>query len=778
MSKIALFVAAAALSMPAWAADPATAVADYQRMLNWQFSSSPIAIAAPVTITRDVATWTLDSGSIRLMEPTSTGAVTGFVFEGQGRFTMAVPDRFEAAQLRRYARRDMTSIDEPFTQLVFRTSDDTIAKLFPTAASSTYAEHVLATKRHEFSLVERFSDIDARIAAALVNRGELQMRVDANTHGLDWLTFDYDSHRDEEINLYRLHSGRTETWVSLDRAEQRQKDGRPGTPNLSPIVMTHVDIKADLTRYGRTGTVGRNHQRTIDGHYVVVADFTAIAGDLSALRVVLSPSARELKVSDESGAELPVMRDHIGKRSIKVDNRYHDNEPTVLLRTPMKRGEKRKLRFEYVLETANFAGGRSWYPSVPDTMEEKHTARLELTVAERNEVRSMGRLEKKSVADKKETSVWIVDKPTKMLTFSTATRFEEVVIEVKSIPPIHAFGPSYQLDNRDKTHNVGADVANSMQYFQNLLGEKIEAPQFYVTSIASNHGQAFDGFLHMGEFTFASDRSGASELFRAHEVAHEWWGHKVGAASYRDYWMSEALAEYSAMMFVQGFVKGGDQFLEEILDSYEGVVFGNFAGGFSKFARPGLLELNSQARGRLGPIAHGYRASTGEVPAGYVIQTYHKAPLVLHMLRTILWYRTGSDQLWQKTLRDFVKEYSGKSPTTDDFREVLEGNVGAGWGPFFDSWIYTAELPSYRWSYEIKPAEGGYTMTLNVKRSDVPPEFWTIIPVKIDYGDGKAGAFFIIDDKPEQTVTKLLQAKPKNVIFGPDHSLLAKIRKD
>src|SRR5437762_11409397 len=275
-----------------------------------------------------------------------------------------------------------------------------------------------------------------------------------------------------------------------------------------------------------------------------------------------------------------------------------------------------------------------------------------------------GKAKKKPTTGK--TSVWIVDKPVKMVTFSTATRFEEVPIEVKGIPRILAFGPDYQFSNTTKMRNVAADVANSMQFYQLLFDDKLAGDTMYVTSIAGSHGQAFDGFLHLSEFTFAEEHPGASELFRAHEVAHQWWGHKIGWASYRDQWISEAFAEYSAMMFVQSQVKGGQKFFEEILNSDEGVVFGDLRGGFSIFARPWLIETRGFNRARLGPIAQGRRASTAELPTGYQTQTYSKGPLVLHMLRQWLYFRSGKDDMFLKILRDFAHDYAGKAPSTDD----------------------------------------------------------------------------------------------------------------
>ena len=40
-----------------------------------------------------------------------------------------------------------------------------------------------------------------------------------------------------------------------------------------------------------------------------------------------------------------------------------------------------------------------------------------------------------------------------------------------------------------------------------------------------------------------------------HEVAHQWWGHQVGWSSYRDQWLSEGFAEFTAGLAVE--VTGG-----------------------------------------------------------------------------------------------------------------------------------------------------------------------------------------------------------------------------
>jgi hypothetical protein len=770
---VRLFAAIVA-ALPLFALEPSNARAEYDRLQKWQFAAA-VPLAAPVTFTRDTATWTLTSGTVRLMEPLADGTVTGLVFEGQGTFKLTLPDKYELAQLRRFTKRaQIESLEQPFTAMVLRTTDAKLAKLFP-AAGAVYSPESLGTKRHEAWLIDTFEDLDARVIAALLNPGAEQFVADMRTTDFDWLRYDYDSVRAEEIALMRSDARGAEVWVSLDRPEERVADGRPAA-GMFRAALEHIDVTADLTRL--THEMGESRQRGLEGKYVVKETFTGLADVTHALTLGLMSTAKEVKAFNEAGAPLAVMRDHIGKRSAMVDNKLHDDELFVILDKPLKRGEKQQIRFEYELETANYAPGRSWYPTVPEGFEQKHTGRLALTVRKKNELRAMGRMESRTESDGTETSIWLVERPAKMITFSTATRFEEVKVTPEGIPPVISFGPDYQFSNTGKLRNVAADVANSMQYFQQLLGSKVSADQFYVTSIAAGHGQAFDGFLHMTEWTYTSEHPGASELFRAHEVAHTWWGHKVGWKTYRDQWISEAFAEYCAMMFVRDHVKGGDRYFDEMLRSYEGIVKGNMAGGFSKFNRPWLIERSSVERGRLGPIGHGYRASTREIPAGYQIQTYYKGPLVLHMLRMILGMKLGSDDAFIKTMRDFLAEYDGKSASTEDLRRVLERTVQSDFGWFFDSWIYRAEIPSYTWSYSVKSEGKEFVVTIDLERRDVSDGFTAVIPVRVEMEGGKSGLVFIPNKQNKQTVTYKVPARPKNIVFAPDSSLLAYVKRN
>jgi len=207
-------------------------------------------------------------------------------------------------------------------------------------------------------------------------------------------------------------------------------------------------------------------------------------------------------------------------------------------------------------------------------------------------------------------------------------------------------------------------------------------------------------------------------------------------------------------------------------------VKGSLAAAFSKFTRPWLVELRGAQRARVGPIGFGYRASAADVPTGYYIQTYVKGPLVINMLREILRIRTHNDETFVKILRDYVHEYSGKLATTADFESIVERDAQTDFRWFFDEWIYGAEIPTIKWNYQVAQSGAGYKLNLTAKKSDVSPDFVVIAPIRLDFDGGKTASTFIVVKGEEQTISKDLPLKPRDVVLGPEGWLLANVRRE
>lgn len=756
------------LPLTAVALDPATAEERWKALQSAGYGPAVAVPAGGIVIRRDVGSFTLASGTVRLMAPVG-GAVRGLVFEGSGSLLVEVPDARELRQLRRFMKdAEITALEAPFTKLYMRSSEDLATRVGIDFAGPASASDI-ARKRQDNWVANEWLDADARIVAAALNDGALWEQIDAETPRWSWISFTFDSRADEEVSVTAFGEGFTESWLSLRREERRGATA----PWRGEIDLEHVGIRADLTKKGKGQAVGAMRERPTDALLTVDVRFRALQDGLRAITLALDPAARDIVVTTEERETLAAIRDHLGARTRWIDRKHSDPILTVVLDAPMREGETRTLRLEYQLETPTFAIGNRWYPTGAGDWNDSYTASMEFTVPPKHELHSMGTLTGTSEAGGRTTSTFEIARPVTMLTFCIASRFDTRTVEVDGAPSVHAFGPTVGLGNRNQVRNVGVDVANAIRFFSWLFDAPLDEGDMQVTAVPSGHGQAFDGFLHLSESTFRTEVAGASELFRAHEVAHQWWGHRVGFATYRDQWISEAFSEYSAMMFVEATVKDGDNLFAELLGVYDALLKGTLSGGFSRFNRPWLIVLNPTHRGRLGPISHGWRASTKEIPSGAVIQAYVRGPMVLHMLRSLLREETGSDDAFIGILRTFVREFSGRSASTDDFRAVVERATGRDFAWFFDQWVHRAEIPNVAWSYTTTPVAGGTALQIRMSQTGGEGEGFVLpIPVRIELGPGRSESMVLELDAREKTFEVTLPAQPTKVELNPGYAVL------
>jgi len=767
---------AVALASGAIAAPGAT-VDDYKKLQQWRYGSEPVTVpAAGIRWSFAGASWTLESGRLWLAEPVADGVVTGIVFEGKGRFHMDVPDPVEKAQLRRFTKRpDLEAVDEIFTSFVLRMAGEVPISL-PTAPRSGFSVQSLARDRHMHWLTQRMEDEDARILSALDSPGDRVLRLDMKTGSFGWLTWDFDARRLEPVRLMSFNTTYPylEVWVALD------PDGRggPGKDWTPAVDIQNADIAVDLTEPGR-------EKDWVAARFKTAIRFTGRPDGARAVQLYLHPLA-EVKAVRENGQPLSFVRDAIGRRSRSLDNRIYDRSLLVLLDEPIRAGQPRTIEVEYEIQLTNYVPGRDWYPSSENDetfLRDLHTARLTLTTTDKQEVRASGQKTDEHREAGKITSVWTADQPVKMVTFVLAKtireNFHEERFHKDGVPEIVVFGPRVGLGTAGKFADVARQVADNVAFFQSLFDQKLATPTLYVTSIEGMHGQSFDGFLQLSSRSLEQHGPGAGELFRAHEVAHQWWGHLVGPATYRDAWLGESFAEYSAMMAVEATMADGGKTFQKVLRAYTDELTGSIQSGFSEFSNPAVNLLNRAKGDRIGPIGLGWRASPGEVPSAYTSLLYSKGPLVLHMLRTVLRDATGSDQAFLDILRDFAHTWRGGYASTRDFAAAVARHAPGDWAWFFDEWIDRTAIPSYRWSYAVAPAVGGgATVSLRVRQSDVPDGFRMPVPVRIEYADGKEERRVVTVAKPEETFSLALSRAPKEVVFDPDGAVLAKVKRE
>jgi aminopeptidase N len=234
-------------------------------------------------------------------------------------------------------------------------------------------------------------------------------------------------------------------------------------------------------------------------------------------------------------------------------------------------------------------------------------------------------------------------------------------------------------------------------------------------------------------------------------VAHQWWGHTVGFRGYRDQWMSEGFADESASIFLLLTRPKRDDYLN-----------------FWKEERKLLTEKNSMGFRPIdvGPVTMGYRLDsekTGWSVARSLI--YPKGAYILHMIQMMMWDPKEGDKRFIETMHDFVDTYRLHAATTEDFKAIVEkhmspymdldGNRKMDW--FFNEYVYGTSLPAYHFEAEVTPGDQGSKLHLKLIQSDVPPDFKMLVPIYLEFADGRSsrlGELAILGNKTaEQTVT-------------------------
>jgi aminopeptidase N len=179
-----------------------------------------------------------------------------------------------------------------------------------------------------------------------------------------------------------------------------------------------------------------------------------------------------------------------------------------------------------------------------------------------------------------------------------------------------------------------------------------------------------------------------------HETAHQWWGDLVLWKSYRDQWLMEGLANYSALLVLE---KRDPAQFRQVLEKY----------------RRDLQSTNKDGE-RLsdaGPVTLGQRLISSHFPGGYEAITYERGAWLFHMLRSMLrdcelttrdqTRQTNPDEPFFRALRRIRDRYAGTSITTKEFLHVFEEELprplwyenrhSLDW--FMDGWINGKAMP-------------------------------------------------------------------------------------
>ncbi len=328
-----------------------------------------------------------------------------------------------------------------------------------------------------------------------------------------------------------------------------------------------------------------------------------------------------------------------------------------------------------------------------------------------------------------------------------------------------------------------ADGLATARVGRNAFGDLPETRIAITQQTQALSGQSWPGLLYvpyLAALDPASRREiglkGSDEFIERvvpHEFAHQWWGQLIGWQGYRDRWLSEGFAEFTAALVIESVGGAGkaDDYWERARRRI--------------LAAPGAGVSNAAA----GPIAMGPRLATPQTPAAYDVLVYQKGAYVLQMLRLEMrdWSSSEPDAAFFAMMRDFVATYRDRNPSTRDFQGVVRRHVaprmpslaGEGVDRFFEQWVYGIDVPRLRHAFRIsRGKDDAWHATGWVTQDGVPADFQTVAQLFVEgprgelrhlgslplAGNVRASLDFPLSDA----------ARPRRVAVNPHHEVLSR----
>jgi hypothetical protein len=746
----------------------------YQQLRGITLSGESVGVNS-LTIHRDVATFHLRSGAICFVAPVA-GKVTGAVFVGDGEFVLDPRAASEIASLKLLTKG--SEFVETFTQAVFRFTDSSYEELKKAGGTATGGCDAGLLKDSQNTTRHKLNDnLEERILQDVLSSEPGGLFVafihGKRYNGKELFTIDPHSSSDQ-VELMTYDENKFGSWAGFDISELGQ---RPANRNLIHIEHQQLDTTIEKNAH-LTGKASTTFVSLVNGMRVVPFN--------------LFPTLRVENVIGDGGQVLAFVQ----------EEKNDDPQFAVILPQALARGEKYIITATYTGKDAvsNEGNGNyfpiareNWYPNNSNaSLGEYSSYDMTFRIPKGMKAVATGSLVSETNDGGQNVTVWKSEVPQTVAGFNLG-RFK--VEEAKLTQPEYLVQSYANEDLPDAARGlynttvmmkkVLAEGEFSVQLYSDYFGPAPYKRLAMTQQTACNFGQSWPALVWLPICSFfdatvrhelnldVRDR-GYWKVVAPHEVAHQWWGHTVGFNSYRDQWMSEGFADFSASLFLQmAYAKEPKQFLE-----------------FWKDERELLTEKNKEGFRAIdvGPLTMGYRLNNSK--AGFNIARdliYPKGAYILHMVRMMMWDHKTGDQNFKTTMQDFVTTYTGKAATTEDFKAIVEkhmthemdlmGDHRMDW--FFDEYVYGTALPSYQFNATFdKNADGDVVFSFKLTQSGVDDKFRMIIPIYVELADGKTVSLARANLKGNSSVEQRVPLKglkdpPKRALVNYNYDVLA-----
>ncbi len=759
------------------------------------------------TLTVDAATFEFRKGTLTMLRPVN-GIVTGAIFIGEGHFNLKPVVTLDARELTR--RTGAGEVNEDFSEAVFRfTGDDRIKfvpglgdRIEPVPEAATVFEHWREKMRRRQEQAAGFTQY--------LLQGETMDNVDA-----DVLAAIYNPAHPEFFNAYLRGQKHKDLRFFLRKrvgaVPQLDSPEEVGLINYAPEGMDDgvwylSHLKSEY--FNHTASSGEDRRLFATHHYKIetviaknghlfssatVSVEPLVAGE-RVLKFGLLPNLRVTRVTGEQGQNFYYVQ----------ESRKEDGSFYVILPEAPPLGKELSINIEYAGDKVLAEAGEgsyyvsartSWYPNL-NGFGERSLYDLTFKVPKQYKVISVGTLQSETVEQDLAVSRWVTPNPVAVAGFNYGayqkielpddiTHYKIFGYYLSELPSNLRGSKALQsMAPRSMTKYALEQTRAQLQLCTFYFG-KSPYDEIYITEQPNfNFGQSWPNlvYLPISAYTDSTQRwmlfgqinskfTGFVQEVTPHEVAHQWWGHAVGWASYHDQWLSEGFAEFSAGLFMQQGVGGNWQ--KDYIEFWERL-------------RQRILEKNNYgiAPNDAGPLWMGTRLISPRSESAYQNVTYPKGAYVLEMLRSMM--RSAQDEDRDKDFKammhDFVESHRDHAATTESFKAVAERHMtkrrdfqpNGRLDGFFNEWVYGTQIPKYHFEYQVTPAEGGkLKLHLTVTQSEVDDAFSMLVPVYADFGKGMAriGQIGIIGNSTRNADVEI-PAQPKKVALNAYKEIL------
>ena len=224
-----------------------------------------------------------------------------------------------------------------------------------------------------------------------------------------------------------------------------------------------------------------------------------------------------------------------------------------------------------------------------------------------------------------------------------------------------------------RIQEFAAEIAQILQFYNSKFGQYHLGTRYVVAEIDDETLEYYNGagIGFISHKTLVSDRPlPVAELAR--EVAFQWWGQAVGLKSFDDVWLSQGLAEYSAILY--------DESRESTAEFHETL--------------SEIIEL-ALAFEQESSISRAPSQLNDQSPAYRSVVVY-KGAYVFHMLRTTI----GDDKFFN-LMKTYYSTNRGQNVNIDDFEALADKVSGQKLRGFFGMWVDSTGVPEFKVEYSV-----------------------------------------------------------------------------